>query len=744
MKRARSAASAPAAAVQSPQKRAAKAGDSSSKESKRSLALSETLLALGVGVPEQDDARMAAFSAVEQCITKWVRDTGMAHGLTVEQASQAGCRVLLLGSCALDVPGPGSDVDCVAVVPYFVDRSSFFAAEGMPARLLSELDGIDPASLHPVPAAFVPVIKFKVAGVPFDLLLARLRLPQVPPELTADSPGLLARCMEAADVHSLNGARVASAILSRVPHASHFRTTLRAVKLWARRRGVDQQASGFPGGVGWAILTARVCQLHPHAEPSALLHKFFFTWNLWRFGETTPGTPDGLPVVLDEPTSVHAAAAAAAAAASAAAASSIPGTASAASAASAAATAAAKGGRADVVPSPPTAALAVAGGALAADDEALPPHLASSLSQWSARDRGSLMPVITPCRPRLNATHSTTRSTLAVLKAELKRALTLANVAVKAKPPAPPKAAAVALPTEQSASALGQTAEVASSSDAPPAADADAPPAADADAPPAADADAPPAADADAPPAADAEGGAARSAMGQAEAATEANTAAGDPETAAGAGVAVGAGVAARGLRDERWAALFEPSDHLDAYPAYVCVQCAARSHAELVHWKAFVKARLYRLVQGLEKVGGVAWVHPLPWPLRAPPVRAGGTEQHPPPPMQPQAEGGPSMAAAAASPPEHSCCFFMGVRFVPGGGERIGGVRHVDLRPAATAFLSLCQSWEDKAELCPSAKMLLRHTARADLPEALTAAWEGRGGGLPFDDENDALAIAG
>ena len=67
--------------------------------------------------------------------------------------------------------------------------------------------------------------------------------------------------------------------------------------------------------------------------------------------------------------------------------------------------------------------------------------------------------------------------------------------------------------------------------------------------------------------------------------------------------------------------------------------------------------------------------------------------------------------------------------------------MRHVDLRPAATAFLSLCQSWEEKAELCPSAKMLLRHTARAGLPEALTARG---GGGLPFDDENDALAIAG
>ena len=42
----------------------------------------------------------------------------------------------------------------------------------------------------------------------------------------------------------------------------------------------------LPGGVAWALLTARVCQLHPNAAPSTLLSKFFTTWAVWRFGES--------------------------------------------------------------------------------------------------------------------------------------------------------------------------------------------------------------------------------------------------------------------------------------------------------------------------------------------------------------------------------------------------------------------------------------------------------------------------
>lgn len=70
-------------------------------------------------------------------------------------------------------------------------------------------------------------------------------------------------------------------IIRLVPHVEHFRCALRAIRFWASRRGIYSNAFGFLGGISWAILLAKTCQMYPNLAPSELIHKFFFMYSRW-------------------------------------------------------------------------------------------------------------------------------------------------------------------------------------------------------------------------------------------------------------------------------------------------------------------------------------------------------------------------------------------------------------------------------------------------------------------------------
>ena len=133
-----------------------------------------------------------------------------------------------------------------------------------------------------VPDAFVPIIKLEISGISIDLIFSRLALSSVGSALTLKDANIL-RGLEERDMRSLNGTRVTDEILELVPEPKTFRTALRGIKLWAQRRAIYANIIGFPGGVAWAMMVARVCQLYPRATGSVIIGKFFQIMRQWNW-----------------------------------------------------------------------------------------------------------------------------------------------------------------------------------------------------------------------------------------------------------------------------------------------------------------------------------------------------------------------------------------------------------------------------------------------------------------------------
>ncbi|KAF7124823.1 hypothetical protein RHSIM_Rhsim12G0203400 [Rhododendron simsii] len=219
-----------------------------------------------------------------EVVKDWVKQLTRLRGYTDQMVEAANAVLFTFGSYRLGVHGPGADIDTLCVGPSYVNREEdfFFGLH----NILAEMEEV--TELQPVPDAHVPVMKLKFDGVSIDLLYASISL-LVVPEVSAYEQDLDISDLSVLDnvdeptVRSLNGCRVADQILKLVPNVEHFRTALRCLKFWAKRRGVYSNVTGFLGGVNWALLVARVCQLYPNAIPSMLVPRFFRVYTLWRW-----------------------------------------------------------------------------------------------------------------------------------------------------------------------------------------------------------------------------------------------------------------------------------------------------------------------------------------------------------------------------------------------------------------------------------------------------------------------------
>ncbi|GMQ03536.1 hypothetical protein CsSME_00049306 [Camellia sinensis var. sinensis] len=224
----------------------------------RDAELAKFLFDSGLYESNEDAARRkAVLGRIDEVVKCWVKQLTRQRGYTDQRVEDANAVIFTFGS-------------------YRLGEDFFIILHDMLAKMEEVTE------LQPVPDAHVPVMKFKYQGISIDLLYASISQSIVPEHLDI-SDGSVLDNIDEQTVRSLNGCRVADQILKLVPNVKHFRTTLRCLKFWAKRRGVYSNVTGFLGGVNWALLVARVCQLYPNAIPSMLVSRFFRVYTLWRW-----------------------------------------------------------------------------------------------------------------------------------------------------------------------------------------------------------------------------------------------------------------------------------------------------------------------------------------------------------------------------------------------------------------------------------------------------------------------------
>jgi len=221
--------------------------------------------------------RLEVLSMLNNLAKEWIREVSMERNLPEITAENVGGLVCTFGSYRLGVYHKGADIDAIVIVPRHITRTDYFSTF---YNKLKENPNIN--NVRAVEEAFVPVIKMIIQGIEIDMLFARLALKEVHEDTDLQQDDLL-RNLNPKCVRSLNGCRVTDSILRLVPNRESFKKTLIAIKLWAKRHRVYSNALGYLGGVSWAMLVARVCQLYPNAAPATLIHKFFLIFSKWQW-----------------------------------------------------------------------------------------------------------------------------------------------------------------------------------------------------------------------------------------------------------------------------------------------------------------------------------------------------------------------------------------------------------------------------------------------------------------------------
>jgi poly(A) polymerase Pap1 len=234
---------------------------------------------------EETERRSNALELLRTVCKQWIHQCYVDE-FNLPASDDVGGRIFTTGSYRYNAHSSGSDIDVVLIAPEKLTLAHF----------TSRLPNILKQSPHVtdmvvIAEARVPLITMRIYGIDFDLSFGSVGRPRVPDDINMLDDRILIG-LTPQSTKAANAVRVADLLIKSVPNVAVFRQVLRFIKVWAKARGVYSFKIGYPSGIGWAILCAKICQCYPNKNGAGTIFHFFAFYASWFRRNPTPREPN--------------------------------------------------------------------------------------------------------------------------------------------------------------------------------------------------------------------------------------------------------------------------------------------------------------------------------------------------------------------------------------------------------------------------------------------------------------------
>ena len=215
---------------------------------------------------------------LREIVRQWSIEVARKKKIAKTEITEQQAQLLPFGSYFLGVSTKTGDIDTVVVTSNHIQREKDFNEDLY--AMIKNSPHIEHCNL--IQSAQIPIItlSFKDNGQEFDISLCVLDKSKVPEQLEEELEGM--ERLDDKSQRSLNGWRDNKFIKKAMGSSfSVFKDAVKFIKLWTKKRGVNENKLGFFAGISYAIMVAKIIQLFPNFPLNKIIEMFFYIYSQW-------------------------------------------------------------------------------------------------------------------------------------------------------------------------------------------------------------------------------------------------------------------------------------------------------------------------------------------------------------------------------------------------------------------------------------------------------------------------------